>query len=79
MEHLSTAWDEASEEQICMVTHLFLAVTEKTHTGSQKRDRDGAFVDANPYAQARASKYTMEEWHTLTTTPNLQCTQRSQS
>ena len=49
-----------------MVTQLFLAVTERAQTGSQKRGSDGAFVDSNPYAKVHRPKYTMEEWHTLT-------------
>ena len=49
-----------------MVTQLFLAITERAHTGSQKRGSDGAFVDANANARVRTSKYTMEGWHTLT-------------
>ena len=60
------AWEEAAEGENCMVTQLFLAVTERVHTGSQKRGNNGAFVDANNNARVRTSKYTMEEWHTLT-------------
>ena len=60
------AWTEAAEGENCMVTQLFLAVTERAHTGSQKRGSDGAFVYANANATVRTSKYTMEEWHTLT-------------
>ena len=60
------AWGEAPEEQNCMVMQLFLAVLERAQAGSRKRDNNGAFVDANPYGKARASKYTMEEWQTLT-------------
>ena len=60
------AWEEAPEGENCMVTQLFLAITERAHTGSQKRGSDGAFVDANANARVRTAKYTMEEWHTLT-------------
>ena len=60
------AWEEAPEGENCMVTQLFLAVTERTFIGSRKRDSEGAFVDANHNARERTSKYTMEEWHTLT-------------
>ena len=60
------AWEEAAERENCMVTQLFLAVTERAHTGSQKRGSDGAFVDANANARVRTSKYTLEEWQTLT-------------
>ena len=60
------AWDEAPEGENCMVTQLFLAVTERVHTGSRKRDNTGAFCDANADTRERTPKYTLEEWHTLT-------------
>lgn len=49
-----------------MVMQLFLAVTKQVHSGCQKKGSNGAFVDANPHAKTRTSKYTMEEWHTVT-------------
>ena len=60
------AWDEAQEEQNCMVTQLFLAVAERVNASSRKRSSDGAFVDADRHARAWVPKYTTEEWHTLT-------------
>ena len=55
------AWEQAPEGENCMVTQLFLAVTERAQTSSQKRGSDGAFVDSNPYAKVHRPKYTMEE------------------
>ena len=60
------AWTEAAEGENCMVTQLFLAVTERAFTGSRKRGSDGAFVDSDATHNYRRPKYTMEEWHTLT-------------
>ena len=48
-----------------MVTQLFLAVTEKAHTSSQKRNSDGTFVSEAPYAKAQRPKYSLEEWQTI--------------
>ena len=50
------AWSE--EDENCMVTQLFVAVTERVFAGSRKRKYD--------QAAARAPKYSMEEWQTLT-------------
>ena len=50
------AWTEEGEN--CMVTQLFLAVTERVFTDSRKRRDDKA--------AARAPKYSTEEWQTLT-------------
>ena len=60
------AWAETAEGENCMVTQLFLAVTERAFTGSRKRGGDGAFVDTNASRMAQRPKYTMEEWYTLT-------------
>ena len=56
---------EAPEGKNCIVTQLFLAATERVHTGAQKRGSNGTFVDASPYTKTHASKYTLEERHTL--------------
>ena len=51
------AWTEAAEGENCMVTQLFLAVTERFFTGSRKRGSDGGFVDANATHNYRMPKY----------------------
>ncbi len=49
---LVEAWTEAPEGENCMVTQLFQAVKERVHTGSQKRDSNGAFVGPDAYKQS---------------------------
>ena len=63
---LAEAWTEAPEGENCMVTQLFQAVKERVHTGSQKRDSNGAFVGPDADKRVRRPKYSMEEWCTLT-------------
>ena len=60
------AWDEAPEGENCMVSQLFLAVTNQKRVESRKRDASGNYVDANPNATAQTPKYTLEQWHTIT-------------
>ncbi len=60
------AWEEAPEGENCMVTQLFLAVTERVFKGSRKRGSNGACLDANANARAQRPKYSMEERRTLT-------------
>ena len=49
-----------------MVTQLFQTVKDRVHTGSQKRDSNGAFVDPDADKRVCRPKHSMEELCTLT-------------